>query len=109
MPTEIEIPLFFGLMLDDALKRQIAEVNVHVEALFLHDQTGSYLQEHKAGNSHYIGKWIGSLAEVRDLELLENHIYSIMTKVAGSIDRSRYPLKLVADPQIPQAYVQPRT
>lgn len=102
--SDIDIPLFFGLVLDDALKNQIANANIHLGALFLHDETGNYLQELVFENTHYAGKWIGRIIDVQDLEQLENHIYSIMTKVIEWIDRSRYPLKLVAVPQIPQAY-----
>lgn len=105
MQNEIDIPLFFGLILDDALKNQIAEANIHLEALFLHDETGRYLQEFVHENTQYAGKWIGSATDVQELELLENHIYSIMKKVTGRIDPSRYPLKLVAVPQVPQAYI----
>jgi hypothetical protein len=108
MQNEIDLPLFFGLMIDDALKNQIANANKHLGILFLHDETGSYLQEFVFEKTHYAGKWIGQIVDVQNLETLENHIYSIITKVAGSIDRSRYPLKLVAVAKIPQTYVHSR-
>lgn len=93
------IPLFIGLTVDEDLRTKIANANLHLGNLFLHDETGNYLQELILNQHHYLGKWVGTHIDSQQLKTIENHIFSIIARVIGPIDRSNYPLKVHPVPQ----------
>ncbi len=88
--------LFLGIRVDDALDQALADVNPHLLDHLV--KNGSdYLHETTLENQRYIGKNLGRISEIENLDLLEANIYSLLKKLLP--DYPFEPTSLVLFPQ----------
>ena len=86
--------LFLGFPVDMAYLKAIEAVDPNLKAYFLNCQNGDYLCEVNHEGIRYLGKFAGQISNISDLGLLQNHIYSILRRVAPHYPYETIPLVL---------------
>lgn len=78
MPT---VSLFLGLPCDIFYNTFIEKMDSSLRELYISDRPESYLNTTHYNGIFYLGKFLGEMAYISDLELLEKNIYSILHKI----------------------------
>ena len=91
--------LFFGFPVDPLFEKELSKVNPHMLDQFI--QTGGdHLEERVHLEMRYLGKDLGSLADLQTIELLEANIFSILKKIVPDFEYNEIPLMLFPIPKI---------
>ncbi len=90
--------LFLGFPLSASSSQALAQINPQLMKMYISDQEDSYLNEVTFEGATYIGKYVGEIATVSELELLQQNIYSILNKMIPNHTCESVPLILFAAP-----------
>lgn len=90
-----ETSLFLGFPVNDSYSQLINALDSNVKQLFI-SENGLYLEEVFFEGKCYIGKSLGIVTNLEDLELLEKNIYSILSKFIPRYTHEDFPLVLFA-------------
>jgi hypothetical protein len=93
-----DVSLFLGMPLNEFYIKSLDQLDIEIKKIFISDQKHPYLQQIKIENTHYIGKFLGALSSVAEIELLEKNIYSILKKMIPNHSHEEIPLVLLAVP-----------
>lgn len=72
--------LFLGFPVDSDYRTGLSFVNPQLLSMYI-QKNGEYLQEYFHAGTQYLGRTIPSPAQPGDLELLESHILSLLTRL----------------------------
>lgn len=72
--------LFLGFPIDDVLARKLNNVSPAVLNSFISEDS-NYLKDIEIDGIRYLGKFVETYTKLRDLELLEANIYSLLAKI----------------------------
>lgn len=86
--------LFLGFSVDANLKKQLDGANHNILKYFIND-TGEYLCLTSSHEEDFIGKILGDEVNLKDLELIEANINSIITKILPEHNSQNYPMRIV--------------
>jgi hypothetical protein len=89
-----EINLFLGFPVDALYELQLAQANPNIVALFVQKTNDEYLREIFHNEIRFLGKNIGKMTSLTQLELLENNIYSLLKKLVADFPYDEIPLYL---------------
>lgn len=92
--TLFERNLFLGFPVDSLYQTGLFSVNPQLLSLYI-QTNGDYLQEHFYSGTRYLGRAISSPMQICDLELLESHIYSLLTRLVPNYSYSNSKLWLL--------------
>jgi hypothetical protein len=92
------VSLFLGLRLDASYEKSLAEMDPRLRELYISDQPESYLNQIVLNNISYLGKSLGEIIYISDLELLEKNIYSILHKIIPGHSHENRPLEVLMVP-----------
>jgi hypothetical protein len=87
------LQFFLGFQCDGALADLLERIDPKKRALFI-NQADLYLQKVVHQNSTYLGKCIGEMKTVEELELIKVNIYTIMLKLIPPFDSTKFPMLL---------------
>lgn len=91
------VELFLGFPVDALFADNKQEIDPQVVALFV--QNGDeYLQDVMYKDKRYFGKFAGKINDLAALELLEEHIYSLLKKIVPSHNFEKKQLSLFPAP-----------
>ena len=74
--------LFLGFLLTPDFLDKFQKLNPQVCSLFIQKHS-DYLQKVILDNQIFIGKFVGQIADLDKLELVETHIFSILKKLVS--------------------------
>jgi hypothetical protein len=89
------VRLFLGFPIDGILAHQLENVPSAILDSFI-SEGDNYLQDIEDNGVRYLGKFSDSCTELRDLELLESNIYSLLKKIEPNYLFHHTPLVLLA-------------
>lgn len=90
-----EYSLFFGFPLaDDAYRQELEKIPSHVRLLFM--QGGEYLELVVDNQISYLGKRLGDCIDGSSLDLLQDHIISLLKRLVPSYQYNKNDLVLLA-------------
>ena len=89
------VRLFLGFPVDDMFARQLENVPDALLNSFI-SEGDNYLQNIEDNGVRYLGKFSNPCTELRDLELLESNIYSLLKKIEPNYSFHHTPLVLLA-------------
>lgn len=72
--------LFLGFPVDSDYQAGLSFANPQLLSLYI-QKNGEYLQEYLYAEVRYLGRTISSPAQLCELELLESHIFSLLTRL----------------------------
>jgi hypothetical protein len=75
-----EAQLFLGIKINESLSTHLAKANPNLLALLIQDES-IYLQKISHQENDYIGKYVGNLVSLAQLELIELNILSLLKKI----------------------------
>jgi len=88
--------LFLGFPVDPVFKNELKKANAHLVAAFIQgegdQENGDYLCEVMHQGMQFFGKFLGKIAELQQIELLEMHIYSVLKKLVPNFPYEEIPL-----------------
>ncbi|MGM0440570.1 MAG: hypothetical protein ACQEP8_05610 [Chlamydiota bacterium] len=90
-----EQEIFIGYHVDKECQKAFDKVNPYVLKTFINNGD-NYLKEHFFQGKRYLGKKSTAIANLKDLYLLENNIYSLLKKIANEYPFNEQPLVLLA-------------
>lgn len=90
--------LFFGFPVEGLFALAFQSVSLEMRALFIRPE-GDFLRQHTRKGVLYLGKEVDSITNLADLELLQNHIYSVLKKLLPDYPCTSTPLLLFAYPK----------
>ncbi len=96
--TLLDYELFFGFSADSFFEEMVKKANPHIVKTFINNSSEEYLHELYHNGKRYIGKYIGSMGLVNEIELLEKNIYSIAARLAQGYDFKGNPAVLITTP-----------
>ncbi|MFQ5728768.1 MAG: hypothetical protein ACE5GN_00205 [Waddliaceae bacterium] len=88
-----EVQLFLGFPVDILYSQEMEKANPNVVAQFIRKE-GDYLREISHNDMKFLGKEIGKIISLPQLELLEENIYSLLKKVVPEFPYEEAPLYL---------------
>lgn len=88
-----EAQLFLGFPVDELFAQALDKVNPNVIAQFIQDED-DYLQEITHNEMKFLGKPIGKMIALPQLDLLEANIYSLLKKLVQDFPYEEVPLYL---------------
>ena len=88
-----EVQLFLGFPVDTLFSQEMEKANPNVVAQFIQKE-GDYLREIFHNDMTFLGKEIGKIVSLPQLELLEENIYSLLKKVVPEFPYQETPLYL---------------
>lgn len=91
----LNVSLFLGLPVDAAYEKALAKIDPQVRELFISNAKESYLNQVTVDDVCYLGKFLGDIAYVPELELLEKNIYSILNKMIPNHSCESIPLEVL--------------
>lgn len=86
--------LFLGFPVDRLYQTGLFSANPQLLSLYI-QENGDYLQEHYSAETRYLGCPIPSPARLLDLELLESHIFSLLTRLVPNYSFTNSKLMLM--------------
>lgn len=92
------VSLFLGFPVNTTYSAALAEIDPLIIKMFISDSEESYLNEVIFEGTRYFGKYVGEVAVVSELELLQQNIYSILNKLIPNQKCESVPLVLFAAP-----------
>lgn len=87
--------LFLGVKVTPALQKELETIPEGKRAILINSQ-GEYLHPYEHSDGLYLGKPVTSPHSVKDLELTEVHIVSLLRRLLPHFDPYQNPLQLVA-------------
>lgn len=90
--------LFLGFPVEGLFALAFQSIPLEMRALFIRPE-GDFLHEHTRKGVRYLGKEVDSITNLADLELLQNHIYSVLKKLLPDYPCASTPLLLFAYPK----------
>ncbi|CCB85666.1 MULTISPECIES: hypothetical protein [Parachlamydia] len=85
--------LFLGFHVDFQFSESLSEINPEILRIFIQKE-GDYLTEVYHRKKKYLGKSIEGVTDLTQLELLEEHIYSLLKKINPHYPCREFPLYL---------------
>lgn len=85
--------LFLGFPVDELYAEELSKANPYVVAQFIQKE-GDYLREITYQDMRFFGKFLGHIAELQQIELLEANIYSLLKKLVPNFSYQEIPLYL---------------
>lgn len=85
--------LFLGFAVDQLYVDKLAQVNPHLLETFI-QKDGEYLSEVQHNEIRFLGKHVGKIVALPQLELLEANIYSLLKKMVPDFPYEEAPLYL---------------
>lgn len=76
-----EAQLFLGVEIDDNLSNMLAKANPRLLELLIQNEP-IYLQRASCQRKDYLGKYVGDLISLSQLELIELNIMSLLKKIS---------------------------
>lgn len=92
------VSLFLGFPVSASYSEALRKIDPQIMKMFVSDNEDSYLSEITFENILYIGKYVGEVITVSELELLQQNIYSILNKMIPNHMCLNVPLVLLAAP-----------
>ena len=92
------LELFFGFPIEQDLERLLRKSTPQILRIFI-DNKSEYLHELIHEEKRYLGKFLGEMATIDDLELIQSNIYSIVKRIAGECDFSSHPAVVLVTAQ----------
>ena len=92
------LSLFLGFPVSASYSEALAKIDPQIIKMFISDNEDSYLNEVTFEGTQYIGKYVGEVAALSELELLQQNIYSILNKMIPNHTCESVPLVLFAAP-----------
>lgn len=93
-----QVTLFLGAPIEGGLAAALQRLDPAAAAMFIGEGAGHYLTYASLNGLRYIGKFAGDSADLTALDLLQNHIHSLLAKVVPDPALCRLPLTLIAVP-----------
>ncbi|NGX43693.1 MAG: hypothetical protein K940chlam7_01993 [Chlamydiae bacterium] len=90
-----EVQLFLGFPVDALFEKEIEKINPNVVAQFIQKE-GDYLRDITHDGMRFLGKNVGKIIVLPQLEMLEANIYSILKKIVPDFPYQEVPLYLFA-------------
>jgi hypothetical protein len=90
----LDYQIFLGFHLSTSYQECLRETPLPVRSLFIQDN-GEYLAQINYEDSSYLGKSLGPLVELQNLELLEANVYSLLRRLVPDYPYERHPLILL--------------
>ncbi len=88
-----EIDLFLGFPVDPLYQAALSKANPKIVAQFIQG-SDDYLKEVVHGNMRFLGKNIGKMISLAELELLEKNVYSLLKRLVSEFPYEEAPLYL---------------
>lgn len=88
------LSLFLGFCVTREFSAALDQVNPGLKTLLL-EGGEHYLQEHQMADARYLGKNLGEMTDLTELELVEKNIYSLLQRLVPSFPVEEYPLTLL--------------
>lgn len=85
--------LFLGFPVDDLYSKQLDQVNPNLVKAFIQENE-DYLTETHYNEMRFIGKVVGEIIALPQLELLEQNVYSLLKKIVPDFPYKEVPLYL---------------
>jgi hypothetical protein len=99
-----QVTLFLGAPIEGDLASALQRLDPVAASMFIGEGAGDYLTYATVNGMRYIGKFAGDSAGLAALDLLQNHIRSLLAKVVSDPALCRPPLTLIAVPK-PEPHV----
>lgn len=93
----LDYQLFLGYPISTPFQKELDTLPLQVRSLWIQDHP-DYLQPMNYQNVSYLGKSLGDLVEMHSLELVEAHIYSILSQLVVNYPYKKDLLVLLALP-----------
>lgn len=87
--------LFLGFPLTESLMNKIQGLDPRAFDMYVNEK-GPYLKKIEYGNQSFLGKSVGSSADIAKIKLLEANIFSILAKILPDYPFKNDPLLLFA-------------
>lgn len=87
--------LFLGFPVDQIFKQKLDQANPNLVNEFIQDD-GEYLCELDHQGLRYIGKRLGGMVALPQLEMMEQNIYSLLKRIVPEFPYDEAPLYLIS-------------
>lgn len=86
--------LFLGVKVTPPLQKELETIPEEKRAILINNQ-GEYLHAHEHSSGLYLGKPVTVPHSVRDLELTEAHVVSLLRRLIPQFDSNKNPLQII--------------
>lgn len=93
----LKVGLFLGFQ-SSSFEKALAEMDSHFKELCISSQPDSYLTPIVLDGVSYLGKFLGEMVYVSELELLEKNIKSILQKIFPNFQYQDVSLEILVVP-----------
>jgi hypothetical protein len=87
--------LFLGVKVTPTFHKELEAIPEEKRAILINNQ-GEYLHSHEDSNGLYLGKPLTLPHSIKDLELTEAHVISLLRRLTPQFDSHHNPLQLIA-------------
>lgn len=92
----LNVSLFLGFCLNPLYEKALAEMDPSLRELCISDHHESYLNPLYLDGCSYLGKFLGEIVYISEMELLEKSIYSILNKILPGFSHKDIFLEVLA-------------